>query len=748
MFPSGKQQILCLENLNTDHLPTQNLNIVRDPSAGLHVLFTSGSTGKPKGIAASQQAALSRICWLWGELELTADDVFCQRTSLNFVDSTWEIFGALLHGIPLVIADDETSRDPEALINLLTTYSVTHITLVPSLLQAMLEANDRLGERLPRLRTWITTGEPLTDSLLVQFRAAAGGRRLLNSYGTTETWDPTLYDTSTDAVTPGFQPIGRAIGNMKIYLLDAQLEPVPIGVPGEICVGGLGVTSGYLDEPELTARRFQPNPFAAGRLYRTGDIGCFRPDGNISFKGRTDNQVKVRGFRIELAEIETVLRRDEQVAEAVVCLLNPGTPEQRLVAYIVGAATENRLRDLVLNALPAHMAPSAYVFLDSLPLTPNGKTDRNALPEPGMADCSDSVPPNPGTETTVAQIWSEFLMTPVVNRQDDFFAIGGHSLMALRIIRRLREDCHTGLTIADLFRSPTVAALAAEIDWRAETGSTGAIEEFKTLMPIRTEGSRPPLFCVHGEPLRMARNMDPELPVYGLYHVYGNNYIPPETVEELAQQHCREIRMVQPAGPYHLCGYCLGGALAFEIAQQLTDQGEEVAYLALIEPAYSNVGGEAKTRRQWLSELLRELGPSTALLKYLTVRLFRSAYRRCSEPAKRIAGKIYERLGSPPPLEVRKAQNQAYMGRLTRAYRYRPLDINAEIFVGDAVTHASDVIETYWLGLCTRGCQVSRISGAHYHLQLMEEPFVSDMAAKIDCSMKSSQQNQPGIPTA
>ncbi|GIX48383.1 MAG: hypothetical protein KatS3mg131_2594 [Candidatus Tectimicrobiota bacterium] len=357
------------------------------PDSAAYVLYTSGSTGQPKGVVGLHRGAVNRCAWMWREYPFAAGEVSCQKTSLNFVDSVWEIFGPLLQGVPAVVIPDAVVREPRRLLRLLAARGVTRLVLVPSLLEALLHVAD--ATPWPPLRLCICSGEPLSFELYRRFRQRLPHCRLLNLYGSSEVAaDVTWYDPERMGEKPGWIPIGRPIANTEIYLLDAHGQPVPIGVPGEIYAGGAGLARGYLHRPGLTAARFVPHPFSAvpgQRLYRTGDVARYHADGQLEFLGRRDHQIKLRGYRIELGEIEAVLRRHPQVAEAVVTVRDEGG-ERRLVAYVVprpGQGLERAaLHAFARQQLPAYMLPAAFVVLDALPLTPNGKVDRRALPAP------------------------------------------------------------------------------------------------------------------------------------------------------------------------------------------------------------------------------------------------------------------------------------------------------------------------------------------------------------------------------
>ncbi|ARU62806.1 hypothetical protein CBW65_18885 [Tumebacillus avium] len=449
-----------------------NLGVQPDPSSIWYVLYTSGSTGKPKGVEGTYRAMVNRFQWMWNSYPFAAGDVCSQKTSLNFGDSIWEIWGPLLQGVPLVIFSDLTVKDIEQFVPALRTHKVTRIVLVPSLLRALLDTYDDLQQELPDLKFWVCSGEALTVELTQRFHKALPAAQLLNLYGSTEVAaDVTYYET--EKVLPGAVniPIGRPIANAELYILDRNLQQVPIGVPGELCAGGAVLARGYYKRPDLTAERFLPNPFGQGRLFKTGDVVRWLPDGNIEFLGRVDNQVKVRGFRIELGEIEAALIQHDDVHSTIVTVREDIPGDKRLVAYSVpleGAeVSAGDLRQFLQNKLPEYMVPSAFVMLEALPLTPSGKINRLALPAPdGAAGQAERpfVAPRTAVEAELAAIWQEVLRLEQVSADAHFFELGGHSLLATQILSRVRRAFEVSLPLKLFFEAPTLQALAEQIE--------------------------------------------------------------------------------------------------------------------------------------------------------------------------------------------------------------------------------------------------------------------------------------------
>jgi amino acid adenylation domain-containing protein len=434
-----------------------------------YVIYTSASTGLPKGVLATHRGAINRFRWMWRTYPFSRSEVCCQKTSTSFVDSIWEIFGPLLQGVPTVVIPDEVVREPKLLIRTLAQHHVTRIVLVPSLLRAMLETDLELGARLPDLRLWVSSGETLGRDLAHRFRQSVPHGVLLNLYGSSEVAGDSTFHEVGDVDILTSIPIGRPIDNTAIYILDRNRRPVPIGVAGELYIGGDGLARGYLNRPDLTAERFMQDPFNGSpdaRMYRTGDRARYRGDGAIEYLGRLDSQVKIRGYRIELGEVESALAAHPDVTKAVAVAREEKTRERRLVGYVVASkgAIPADILEFVRRRLPAYMVPSALVLLDALPLTPNGKVDRRALPAPRMNGPEGNERPRTATEAAIAGIWADLLGLPEVGVNDDFFQLGGYSLLAARLMARIEDVLQATLPLRTLFEAPTVARLAALID--------------------------------------------------------------------------------------------------------------------------------------------------------------------------------------------------------------------------------------------------------------------------------------------
>ncbi|MBM3679513.1 MAG: AMP-binding protein, partial [Actinobacteria bacterium] len=483
-------------------------------------------------------------------------------------------------------------------------------------LASMLVQNGDGIEALGRLQQLLVGGEAFPPALAARLQELVPGA-IVNMYGPTETtiWSSThRLAGQTETI-----PIGRPIANTTLYILDESMNPVPVGTPGELYIGGDGVTDGYLDRPELTAERFVPDPFGAdgGRLYRTGDLVRYRADGVVEFLGRVDHQVKIRGYRIEIGEIESELGRHADVSENVVVAVDGALEGQReLLAYVVGtpgaALTSDGLRGHLGARLPDFMIPGRFEILDALPRTPNGKIDRARLPAPGASRAVrsvDAVAARDELERVLVDIWERDLGTRPIGVQDNFFELGGHSLLALKVFGQVEAELGVRLPLATLFQAPTVNLLAAALREekpelanlapRVVEASVGVPEPAeapaakrrgRALVPIKPTGSRTPLFLVHAHGghvffyTDLAARLDPDQPFYAL-QAYGvdGDCEPLETFEEMAAGYLEEIRTVQQTGPYRLGGDCLGGVVAYEMAQRLRAAGERVDIVAMFD---------------------------------------------------------------------------------------------------------------------------------------------------------------------
>ncbi|QKY12014.1 non-ribosomal peptide synthetase [Janthinobacterium lividum] len=583
-LPAGAQTLYLDQVQQFEEQPQHDPAIAGLNTGDLaYVIYTSGSTGRPKGVMIEHGNVLNLVHWAldsfeWEELAATV-----LSTSINFDLSVYELFAPLACGASVTLVQDILAA-PAALVG------SSLINTVPSAAQALLG----MGGIPASVRSLNVAGEPLKRQLAERLLNETAVERLCNLYGPTET---TTYSTwvRMDRGTQFVAHIGVPVANTQVYILDGALGLQPLGVVGEIYIGGAGVTRGYLNQEELTRARYVPDPFSAlagARLYKTGDLGRWLADGNIEYLGRNDFQVKVRGFRIELGEIEAALLGCAGVREAVVLARTEEAQEVRLVAYVVAEAGQvlavEPLRAQLAQSLAAYMVPGAFVLLDALPLTPNGKLDREALPAPDLSavHTCDYAAPEGDTEVLVAQIWQELLGVERVGRQDDFFALGGHSILAVTLMSRINRACGMEVPLRALFAQSTLQGFAQSINIQASSSAA----EHSNLHAIRADGKMTPLFLIHpgegeiGYARALSKWIDADIPVYGLA---ASGFLPGERastlVEEMAAHYLAQVRKVQPHGPYRLAGWSAGGSIAYEMANQLAGADEVVEFLGLMD---------------------------------------------------------------------------------------------------------------------------------------------------------------------
>lgn len=555
-----------------------------------YIIYTSGSTGRPKGVMIEHRGLCNLVVAQQRELGIQPADRVLQFASFSFDACVWEVLMGLMQGASLHLPRPGTILAGEGLVRLVADSGITHATLPPAVLAGLPEQAD-----LGPLRVLLTAGDVLSGGQAERWRR---GRVLINAYGPTET---TICATMYRCQAAGANvPIGRPIANTRIYVLNPDRGPVPVGVAGEIYIGGAGVARGYLNRPELTAERFVPDPFVSdpeARMYRSGDRGRWLADGNIEFLGRNDFQVKVRGFRIELGEIEFRLAQYPGVGNAVVIAREDRPGDKRLVAYYTGTAEgapvgAEPLRAHLSDSLPGHMVPAAFVRLESMPLTRNGKIDRKALPAPeGNAYAVGSYePPQGETELQLARIWADVLGRERVGRHDNFFQLGGHSLLAVQLVTRIRARMGMELLLRSVFEAATLEQMALKLTNNAERPDALPPRNFPVILPLRTAGSGSSIFCVHAGTgigslyTNLHKTLHDQYSVYAIQARGLDPHEPPAAnIEEMAEDYVHEILKVRSKGPYILLGWSIGGVIAHTVAARLQERIGQVRLLVLLD---------------------------------------------------------------------------------------------------------------------------------------------------------------------
>ncbi|MFB1423546.1 enterobactin non-ribosomal peptide synthetase EntF [Citrobacter freundii] len=573
------------------------------PNHTAYIIFTSGSTGRPKGVMVGQTAIVNRLLWMQNHYPLTADDVVAQKTPCSFDVSVWEFFWPFIAGAKLVMAEPEAHRDPLAMQQFFARYGVTTTHFVPSMLAAFVASltPETAQESCASLKRVFCSGEALPADLCREWEQLTHAP-LHNLYGPTEaavdvSWYP-AWGEDLAAVTGNSVPIGYPVWNTGLRILDAMMRPVPFGVAGDLYLTGIQLAQGYLGRPDLTASRFIADPFNVGeRMYRTGDVARWLENGAVEYLGRSDDQLKIRGQRIELGEIDRVMQQLPDVEHAVAhaCVFNQaaatGGDARQLVGYLVsqsGLPLDTAvLRERLREKLPAHMVPTVLLQLAELPLSANGKLDRKALPMPQLTSRVSGRALRAGTETTIAQSFAALLDCEVNDVEADFFALGGHSLLAMKLAAQLSRIFDRQVTPGQIMVASTVEQLSALLESNDDEQSQRL--GFETLLPLR-ESHGPTLFCFHPASgfawqfSVLSRYLSPQWSIMGIQSPRPDG--PMQTAENLdsvCEHHLATLLSQQPHGPYYLLGYSLGGTLAQGIAARLHARGETVAFLGLLD---------------------------------------------------------------------------------------------------------------------------------------------------------------------
>jgi amino acid adenylation domain-containing protein len=726
-----------------------------NPSSGAgpgnlaYIIYTSGSTGLPKGVCIRHESVLNLFADFDRRKTIAPGERCSLWTSVSFDVSVYEIFTPLLAGGALFIASDAVRFDSAAFIDWLNGNRIASAYVPPLMLEDLRAWIEKHRGALS-LRRLLVGVEPIREKLLAAMMEMVPGLVIVNGYGPTEaTICATLFTVRPEAVRDRNTPIGRPAQNSRVLLLDAAMRPVPVGIPGEIHIGGRGLAREYFKRPELTAERFVPDPFTdtpGARLYKTGDMARFLADGCIEFIGRVDYQVKVRGFRVEPGEIEFALRQHPSVKDAVVLAKGDRTGVKRLVAYLVPAgptAGASELRAFLKEKLPDYMVPTTFVTMEAFPLTPNGKLDRAALPEPEItrADIqSKFVAPRTEIEHQLSLIWEKVIGIEPIGVTDSFFDLGGHSLLAVRLFTEITRVFGTDLPLAAIFQHPTIEQIAALISGR------GLPQAGDSLVAIRSSGSRPPLFFMHAFGggvffyRELSDNLGPDQPFYGLQSVGLDGKRPlHERVEEMAAHYIREIKKVRPKGPYYLGGRCLGAYVALEMANLLHAQGETIGLLAVLDSYWTPQEPPALGRGIMLH--LRSLSGLSFrekrdyLVEHWGYRLIKTKIWLT-----RIVSRLCFALGRAVPRFMMDFYINVYIpemnGRVER--RYVPAVYPGLITFFQATAEIERDPRTFWGRLTSEGIEVIMVPASHR--DILVEPNVHVLAEKLRLALEKSRE--------
>ncbi|MBV8846377.1 MAG: amino acid adenylation domain-containing protein [Bryobacterales bacterium] len=725
-----------------------------------YLMYTSGSSGEPKAVETPHRGIV-RLLFGVDYARFGESEVLLHMSPLSFDASTLEIWGALLHGARLVLFPG-TVPTVEELGAVLSQEGVTTLWLTSSLFNMVIDMAPGI---LTSVRQLLVGGEALSVPHVQRALQLLPDTQMINGYGPTEsTTFTTCYriPRDLDAQPVASIPLGRPIANTRVYVLDQQRQLAPVGVPGELYIGGDGLARGYLKQPELTAQKFIPNPFspdAADRLYATGDRARYRANGQLEFLGRFDDQVKVRGFRIELGEIETVLGQQPDVKACVVVAREDPTGNKQLAAYVAlregGAVTPASLRQSLEAKLPHYMVPSAFVLMSALPLTPNGKVDRKALPAPEdwQSELNDGyAPPRTPLEEKLVSIWSEVLRNPRVGVRDDFFDLGGNSLLAVRLCSRMERALNLQLPLHLMFTARTIEAIGASIMSSSQNWDPAK----SSIIPCRIGGSKPPIFAappdVELEVLlafrSLLRRLEPDQPMYAFAKLDRDREW--TSLEELAANYVKDLREFQPQGPYHLIGWSFGGMIVFEMACQLKAQNQAVGLLGLLDSGNLSLL-RGRTRRQRFHRALRHLVYADLkklrtmapvdwprrvvelLNQYFIDTAWRELYRLYQASLRKSSPSVRTLLlrMAPPPLK--RAYGKRAYGTLGEHYTPKVYPGKIVFFESEAKSGVNPLKS--WSGFA-REVEVIRVPGNH--LTMLDEPHVAVLAAEITKALAPS----------
>jgi amino acid adenylation domain-containing protein len=590
----AQAKIVLCEDASPSADRFDSMDLRGDPDDLAYVLYTSGSTGRPKAVEVRHRSLANLLTAMQDHLHLGTQDVLLAVTTPSFDIAALELFLPLVTGGCVSVASREEAMEPGRLVELLQRSRATVMQATPTTWRGLIAAG---WSGSPKLKI-LCGGEALQSHLAHQL--ADRGEAVWNLYGPTETTIWSLIHKVRREDNP--VPIGKPLANTEVYVLDTGGEPVPTGIAGELYIGGVGVARGYRNDPGLTEQKFCMLPaLSSNSLYRTGDMVRFREDGLLEFLGRVDNQVKVRGFRVGLEEIEAAICAHPGIAASAVRAFGDASGESALAAFVVPKtpfAQDTNLRTFLGQTLPGYMVPTRFVFVSSLPTTANGKLDRAKLPVPQESGVRHVSEPRDELERMLARLWIRLLGISVPDVHDNFFDLGGHSLLAAMLMAEIKKETGRELPLATLFRAPTIASLADLLRTHEEA-------DFSHLVALKSEGSGQPLFIVHGifgnvlQLHGLAANMETDRPIYALQARGADlRQQPHATIAEMASAYIGAIRAVQPAGAYALAGYSFGGLIAFEMARRLREAGEEIDLLALFE---TDVSHRNLHSAEWLS---------------------------------------------------------------------------------------------------------------------------------------------------
>ncbi|AYL95789.1 non-ribosomal peptide synthetase [Mucilaginibacter celer] len=729
----GAKNFKVISKEDTCRFSDQNPCLNIDSNQLAYTIYTSGSTGKPKGVMIAHHSAVNLIQWVNTRFNISTDDRLLFITSMCFDLSVYDIFGMLSAGAAIVIAEKAEIQDVLTLADMLIKHNITFWDSVPTTLDYLVKTleSGQPSYRYPGLKTVFMSGDWIPVNLPDRIKTFFPQTQVVSLGGATEgtVWSNYFIVDKTDAAWNSI-PYGKPIANNFFYILNDYLQPVPVGTIGDLYIGGVGVARGYANDSEKTSRSFIPDPFhpdSGGMMYRTGDLGKMMPDYNMEFIGRKDNQVKIQGFRVELGEIESVLNGSGLVDAAVVLAKPDAEGNKRLVAYIVNTTSDYNPEGLKLylqKFLPEYMIPAVWVELDSLPLTGNGKIDRNALPDVNEQHKIKRayVEPETETERMLVSIWKENFANSDIDVLSNFFEIGGHSLMAVQILSKLKKIIGKNLQLSIFYKYPSVRPLAHFLD--EENGD----QQFKSLVPIKPSGSKNPLYIIHGDGLnvlnfsKLADYVSKDQPVYGL-QALGLNGIdePIDKLPVIAYHYMQEIIRHNPRGPYLLAGYSSGGYVAMEIRKQMVAQGREVKMLIIFD-----TDAEKTEYKDWYSLLpkkaKRHFPRMMQALRFSINQWFNGSAQQPEVPAenKKDSREFYKLIQ-----KIRNKHITAF-----RNYPLEPFDGTLYLYKARISVHYVEYGKYLgWEKYAQKGVELFEIPGDHF--SMLQTPYVAELGAVL-----------------
>ena len=739
----SKDKWITLDQDSYDHFDTSDLNIEVNAEQEAYVIYTSGSTGKPKGVSIRHSSAINTLFGINQHLQVGEQDIMYSVSSMGFDMSIPDFFLSLINGAKLVLAEAEVKKDGFLLKQEIETIQPTVMQATPTTWKILVLSGWKGNPKLRAVAGGEAFPKELAEDLLSKCKA------VWNGYGPTETSIYASYKEITtqhleELSNKQFAAIGQPITNMEFLVLDKTGAVLPLGIPGELYIGGPGVSKGYLNRPALTQKAFVKTAHSEHKLYKTGDLVRMLPNGDIEFLGRIDQQVKIRGFRIELGEIEAAIKQLKFIKQCAVVVVPNNSGRQQLVAYLGLKGNkpfdEQSIQTHLRGQLPGYMVPQHFMVLEQFPLTASLKINRKALPKPDFSTPQNGALSLASTdaERLIAQLWKEILGIDQLDINYDFFELGGHSLAAVELMAKIKDQTGKELPITALFQNATIAKLARLLEQH-----DAAEEKWSSLVPIREGGSKPPLYLVHGGGLHvlfyqtMTKYLDPEQPIYALQaRGLDGKQEPLDTIEEMAAYYIKEIEASNPNGPYLLAGYSLGGLIAYEMAKQLMKKGKQVPLVALFDAIAKEDYTAGKMHKVWkvLNKIKYNLyllakHPIKTISYKMNVLKKRFKFGEDKIAFRAANSKKVEEVYSPMSKLVYEKSLEAFV-----KYEMQPLPISIDLFKAkDQMFYLNDFEYLGWQKYALKGVRRYDVEGNHY--KMFDAEYGKGLAEQFQTSL-------------